>query len=59
MGIIEPIVSIVTLALAILTTIWAYNDAESRGSSGCLVALLVFFVCWPVSLVVWILVRPK
>lgn len=59
MGYLEPIVSIVMFALAILTTIWAYNDAEYRGSSGCIVALLVFFVCWPFSLLVWILVRPK
>ncbi|MBS4031520.1 MAG: hypothetical protein KGZ63_08885 [Clostridiales bacterium] len=38
---------------------WAHGDAESRGSSGCLVALLVLFVKWPVGLIIWLLIRPK
>lgn len=38
---------------------WAYGDAEKRGKSGCLVALLVFLVSWPVGLIIWLIFRPE
>jgi hypothetical protein len=38
---------------------WAYQDAEKRGKSGCLVALLVFLLSWPVGLILWLVVRPE
>lgn len=38
--------------------IWAYRDAELRGKSGILVALLVAFLHWPISLLVWMVFRP-
>ena len=44
--------------LFILSIFWAYNDAEKRGKSGCLVALLVFLLTWPVGLIIWLLIRP-
>lgn len=37
---------------------WAARDAETRGKSGCLVALLVAFGTWPLSLLMWIAFRP-
>ncbi len=46
------------LALIIWSIVWAYGDAEARGKSGCLVALLVFFVSWPVGLIIWLIFRP-
>ena len=39
--------------------VWAYQDAEKRGRSGCLVALLVFLVSWPAGLIIWLLIRPN
>ncbi|HSM56514.1 MAG TPA: hypothetical protein VK879_10205 [Candidatus Sulfomarinibacteraceae bacterium] len=47
------------LAVFIWSVIWAYNDAEKRGKSGCLVALLVFLLTWPVGLIIWLLIRPE
>ncbi len=38
---------------------WAYGDAEARGKDGCLVALLVFFVSFPVGLIIWLVIRPQ
>ena len=46
------------LLIPILTTVWAYGDAERRGKSGCLVALLVFFLSWPLGLILWLVFRP-
>jgi hypothetical protein len=47
------------LILYIGSIIWAYGDAEERGKSGCLVALLVFLATWPVGLIIWLLIRPQ
>jgi hypothetical protein len=38
--------------------VWAYHDAERRGKSGCLVALLVIFLTWPVGWIIWLIFRP-
>ena len=43
----------------IWSVFWAYSDAEKRGKSGCLVALLVLLVTWPVGLIIWVLIRPE
>jgi cbb3-type cytochrome oxidase subunit 3 len=45
--------------LVIWSIIWAYNDANKRGKSGCLVALMVFFVTWPAGLIIWLVFRPE
>ncbi len=37
--------------------LWVYTDAKSLGKSGCIPLLLVWFF-WPISLVVWLLLRP-
>ena len=49
---------IVILGLFIWSLVWVYGDAEKRGKSGCLVALLVFLLEWPISLLVWLVFRP-
>jgi len=46
------------LALLIWSLVWVYSDAERRGRSGCVIALLVFLVGWPLSLVLWTVARP-
>jgi hypothetical protein len=58
-GFIGLCISLPILAIYIYSIIWAYGDAENRGKSGCLVALLVFLVTWPVGLIIWLLIRPE
>jgi hypothetical protein len=48
----------VILGLYVWSIIWAYGDAEKRGKSGCLVALLVIFLSWPIGLIAWLVFRP-
>ncbi len=50
--------ALLILGLLIWSLIWVYGDAEKRGKSGCLVALLVFLLEWPISLLVWLVFRP-
>lgn len=50
---------VLLLGLLIGSLVWVFLDAEARGKPGCLVALLVFFLSWPISLLVWIVVRPE
>ncbi len=45
------------LFLTVSVLVWAYRDAERRGHSGVLVALLVAFTGF-VGALVWLLVRP-
>lgn len=47
------------LAAFIASVGWAARDAEKRGKSGCLVALLVAFITWPLSLLMWVAFRPE
>jgi hypothetical protein len=47
-----------SIGLFIWSVLWAYADAERRGKSGCLVALLVAFLSWPLGLIAWIIFRP-
>ena len=50
--------SLGVLVLYIASIVWAYHDAHDRGKSGCLVALLVAFLSWPIGLLVWLVFRP-
>ncbi|HEV7405416.1 MAG TPA: hypothetical protein VGO11_20905 [Chthoniobacteraceae bacterium] len=45
------------MTLVIWSLVWVAKDAEARGKSGILLALLMFFT-WPVGLLVWIVARP-
>ncbi len=53
------LIGLVIIPLPLLTAVWAYGDAQRRGKSGCLVALLVFFLSWPLGLILWIVFRPE
>lgn len=44
--------------LYVASIIWGYKDAEHRGSSGILVAILIAVAMWPLSLIVWLFIRP-
>jgi hypothetical protein len=51
--------ALIPFGLFVWSVVWAYSDAEQRGKSGCLVALLVMFMSWPVGLIAWIIFRPE
>lgn len=51
--------ALAVLGLLIWSLVWAYRDAESRGKPGWLVVLLVLFMNWPFSLLIWIVFRPE
>lgn len=57
--IITIIICLVFLAIYIASIVWVYRDANRRGKNGLLVALLVALISWPISLVVWLIVRDK
>ncbi len=44
--------------VGILAIFWVYNDANERGTSGCLWALIVFWLGIP-GLLIYLVVRPK
>ena len=47
------------LGLYVWSAVWAYGDAEQRGKSGCLVALLILLLSWPISILAWLVFRPE
>jgi len=55
---ILPIILLI-LGLLIWSLVWVYGDAEKRGKPGWLVVLMVLFVNWPFSLLVWLVFRPE
>lgn len=59
LGIIGVILGLAVLALYIWSIVWAYRDADKRGSSALLVAIMVAFLAWPLGIVIWLLIRPK
>ncbi|HUW62042.1 MAG TPA: hypothetical protein VMZ06_13660 [Candidatus Bathyarchaeia archaeon] len=48
----------VVFTLFVYSIVWAYRDAEARGKSGTLVALVVALVQWPGGLILWLVFRP-
>ena len=56
---VGAIFSLLIFIVYIGSVIWAFSDAQNRGKSGCLVALLVLLLVWPVGLVIWLLIRPN
>jgi len=55
-----PEILIIVLFLFFLwSVVYSYTDAVQRGKSGCLVALLVALLSWPIGLIVWLVFRPE
>jgi hypothetical protein len=52
------IVFVVIVGIYVCSIGWVYHDANNRGKSGCLVALIVMFLSWPFSLIAWVVFRP-
>jgi len=53
------ILIIILLLFFLWSVIYSYTDAVQRGKSGCLVALLVALLSWPIGLIVWLVFRPE
>jgi len=56
---LAAIVGIAIFVVYVASIIWSYGDAEKRGKSGCLVAILVAFLSWPLGLIIWLVARPN
>jgi len=59
-----PLLLLVALGLVLLavwagSVAWVWRDADRRGQPGFIVAVLVALLFWPLSVVVWLLVRPS
>jgi hypothetical protein len=52
------ILYIIILIVWIFVIVWVYKDAEKRGKSGILWAIIVFFT-GIIGLIIWFVVRPK
>jgi len=48
---------LVLLPVWAATLVWVYRDAEKLGKPGIVVALLIGLLCWPVGLLVWLILR--
>lgn len=59
MGITALIIGLLIAIIYVASIVWVYNDAKKRGMSGVIVALLVAFIGWPISLLVYLVLRPK
>ncbi len=57
--IITAILMLIFFVIYIASIVWVYRDANRRGKSGILVALLVALISWPIGLVVWLIIRDK
>lgn len=49
---------LILVPLFLGSIVWAFGDAKTRGKSGCLVAILVAFLSWPLGLIAWLIFRP-
>jgi hypothetical protein len=59
MASILPILFVTMLVFSYVASIvWVYRDATDRGKPGALVAILAAVLAWPMSLLVWIALRP-
>ncbi len=55
---IAPLILVIT-GLLIWSLIWVHGDAVKRGKPGWAVVLLVLFLDWPISLLLWLVFRPE
>lgn len=49
----------VMIALFVYSIVWVYKDAKARGKNPYLVALLLALLEWPISIILWLVIRPK
>ena len=58
-GFSELLMLLLIPVLYVASLVWGYKDAERRGSKGVLVAIMIGVAAWPLSLLVWIFIRPE
>ena len=61
-GLAVIVLTVIAAVLWIGSLIWVYRDARNRGLSGVLsllVTALVGFTAWPLTILAWVLLRPK
>ena len=46
------------LVLYIWSLVWVYSDAKKRGKPAGLVTLVVALLKWPISILLWLIIRP-
>jgi hypothetical protein len=51
--------AVLLLSAFVASIAWVWRDADRRGQPGFIVAVLVAFLLWPFSLIVWLLARPQ
>jgi hypothetical protein len=56
--IVGVVLGLLILVLFLGSLVWLYQDAQSRGKTGCLWALIAFFT-WPFGLIAYILLRDQ
>lgn len=56
-GISELLMLLLVPVLYVATLVWGYRDAVRRGSSGVLVVVLIALAVWPLSLIIWRVIR--
>jgi hypothetical protein len=56
---IQFVLGCAVLGACVWSAVWAYKDADRRGKPPLLVAALIVLIAWPVSLLVWIALRPE
>jgi serine/threonine protein kinase/TM2 domain-containing membrane protein YozV len=50
---------LLVVALYAVSLVWVYRDANRRGRNSVVVALLVALLFWPISLLVWLIIRER
>ena len=53
------LIGLLLLGVWLWSGIWIARDAAVRGKPGMLVSVLALLIAWPVSLLVWIALRPE
>lgn len=59
LGITALVLGLLVAVIFIASTVWVYKDAKKRGMNGTIVALLVALIGWPLSILVYLVLRPK
>src|SRR5262249_37025912 len=57
-SLVSAVCGLVIFVAAIGLTVWVYQDANKRGTNGCLWALVSWFI-FPIGTILYILLRPK
>jgi hypothetical protein len=54
-----PIVLLAFLVILVVTAVWVYRDATTKGNKDAAIWTVGSLLVWPVVLIVYLIVRPK